>query len=56
MHIIERVGGVAHIVTGSMPEYPCEYREVCVYPDRLEITTCELSDTSFAARVADSGA
>lgn len=50
MHFIERVGGVAHIATGAMPEFPCEYREVTVHDDRMEIRTCALSDREFAAR------
>ena len=50
MNFIESKDGLVHVVTGAMPEYPIEYRDVQVYDDRLEITTCPLSDTSFAAR------
>lgn len=50
MHFIERSNGLTQVVTGSLPEYPVEYREIRVHPDRLEIFTHGLSDTSFAAR------
>ncbi|MBI3118348.1 MAG: metallophosphoesterase [Candidatus Hydrogenedentes bacterium] len=50
LHFIERNNGIAHIVTGALPEYPVEYRVVDVFPDRLEIRTCALSDPQFAAR------
>lgn len=50
MHIIEPDEGFTHVITGSLPEYPTEYREICVFEDRLEITTRGLSDPSFAAR------
>jgi len=50
MHFIEPLNGLVQVVTGALPEYPVEYREVQVHKDRLEITTRTLSDTSFAAR------
>ncbi len=50
MNVIDVIEGVTHVVTGAMPEYPSEYREIAVYDDRLEITTRGLSDPSFAAR------
>lgn len=50
MHFIERLGSVTQVVTGALPEYPTEYRDVRVYPDRIEIETVGLSDPSFAAR------
>lgn len=50
MHFIEETDGLTHICTGALPEYPTEYREICVYEDRMEIATRGLSDTSFAAR------
>ncbi|HPC16027.1 MAG TPA: metallophosphoesterase [Candidatus Hydrogenedentes bacterium] len=50
MHIIESCDGLTHVVTGSMPEFPCEYRDVHVYDNRIEIHTCALSNTSFANR------
>jgi 3',5'-cyclic AMP phosphodiesterase CpdA len=50
MHCIERVNGLAHVVTGALPEYPVEYRDIQVYPDRIEIHTCALTDTAFASR------
>ncbi len=50
MHFIERRGGITHIATGAMPEYPCEYREIQVYEDRMELLTHGLSETAFATR------
>lgn len=50
MNFIEPSEGLVHIVTSSLPEYPTEYRDVRVFPDRLEISTLGLSDESFAAR------
>ena len=50
LHFIEPVAGVVHIATGAMPEFPCEYREVSVYDDRMAIRTCPLSDPQFAER------
>ena len=49
MHFIDRLGGLTQVVTGALPEYPTEYRDVRVYGDRLEIETVGLSDPSFAA-------
>ena len=37
-------------MTSALPEYPSEYREVCVYADRLEVRTLGLSDGAFAER------
>jgi 3',5'-cyclic AMP phosphodiesterase CpdA len=42
--------GITHIVTGALPEYPTEYRDIEVYEDRIELYTRGLSDTSFASR------
>ncbi len=50
MHYIERVDGVTHVVTGAMPEFPTEFRDVHVYEDRLDIHTCSLSNSTFASR------
>ncbi len=50
MNIVEVVDGVTHVVTSSLPEYPCEYREVAVGNDRMIVTSRGLSDPSFAAR------
>ena len=50
MHFIEDLGGLMHVTTGALPEYPTEYRDFQVYDDRVEVFTCGLSDTSFAAR------
>lgn len=50
MHFIENLGGLLHVTTGALPEYPTEYRDFHVYDDRIEVHTCGLSDSSFAAR------
>jgi 3',5'-cyclic AMP phosphodiesterase CpdA len=50
MHIIEQDTTFTHIVTGALPEYPTEYRDIQVFEDRLEVSTVGLSDPSFAAR------
>ena len=50
MNIVEQDDELSHIITGALPEYPTEYRDVCVYADRLEVRTVGLSDPSFAAR------
>lgn len=50
IHFIESLGGITQVVTGALPEFPTEYRDVHVYPDRLEIHTRGLSDASFAER------
>ncbi len=50
MHFIEVRDGITHVCTGALPEYPTEYRDICVYEDRMEVTTRGLSDASFAAR------
>ena len=50
MHVIEPDQGFTHVITGALPEYPVEYRDIQVYEDRLEIHTCALSDPSFSAR------
>jgi len=50
MHFAESRDGLVHVVTGAMPEFPTEYRDVQVWDDRIEIRTCPLSDASFAAR------
>ena len=49
-HFIETVGRVVHVTTGSLPEYPVEYRVVEVHGDRMEVETRGLSDPSFAQR------
>ena len=50
MNLIVQQAGLTHVITGALPEYPTEYREIRVYDDRLEIATLGLSDPSFAAR------
>lgn len=55
MHFIERLNGITQVVTGALPEFPTEYRDVRVYPDRIEIHTRGLSDTQFARRALIDG-
>lgn len=50
MNFITALDGLTQVVTGALPEFPTEYRDVQVYPDRLEIHTRGLSDPSFAER------
>jgi 3',5'-cyclic AMP phosphodiesterase CpdA len=50
MHYITVDEGITHVVTGALPEYPTEYRDIEVYEDRIELYTRGLSDTSFASR------
>jgi predicted phosphodiesterase len=49
-HFIETQGGVTHVTTGGLPEYPVEYRVIEVHEDRMEVRTRGLSDPSFAQR------
>ena len=50
MHIVEQDNGFAHVITGALPEYPTEFRDVRVFDDRVEVEAVSLSDPSFAAR------
>lgn len=50
MNFVARRNGVTQIVTGALPEFPTEYRDVRVYEDRMEIETLGLSDPGFAAQ------
>jgi hypothetical protein len=50
MHFIEEVNGITCVTTGALPEFPTEYRDIQVYEDRMEVSTCGLSDPSFAGR------
>jgi Icc protein len=50
MNFIQRQDGVIHIVTSAMPEFPIEYRDVQVHPDRMEISTLGLSDAGYATQ------
>lgn len=50
MNYIEEEHGITQVTTSALPEFPCEYREIQVYDDRLEIFTRGLSDSSFAER------
>lgn len=49
-HFIEQSGGITQVTTAAMPEFPCEYREIEVHEDRLEVYTRPLSDPTFAER------
>lgn len=50
MNYIERARSITQVVTSALPEFPVEYREVCVYEDRIEVRAKGLSDPSFAER------
>lgn len=48
LNFIEQWNGITQVVTGALPEYPTEYRDVRVFDDRLEVQTMGLSDPRFA--------
>jgi len=50
LHFIEECEGIVQVVTGSLPEFPTEYRDIRVYDDRIEVSTLGLSDPAFARR------
>jgi 3',5'-cyclic AMP phosphodiesterase CpdA len=50
MHFIEQNDGLTHVTTGSMPEYPCEFREIIVNEHKMDVVTHKLSDSMFAER------
>jgi 3',5'-cyclic AMP phosphodiesterase CpdA len=50
MNFVEQTGGLTHVVTGALPEFPTEFRDVAVYDDRMEVRTLGLSDGGFARR------
>ncbi len=50
MNLVVQEGGLTHVITSALPEYPTEYRDVCVYEDRMEIKSVGLSDPSFSTR------
>lgn len=50
LHFVARSNGITQVVTGALPEFPTEYRDVKVFDDRLEIQTLGLSDPDFARR------
>ena len=50
MHYVETVNGIVHAVTGSLPEYPVEFRDVQVFDDRLEVRTLGVGGGVFAKR------
>ncbi|MBW7865340.1 MAG: hypothetical protein GX580_00255 [Candidatus Hydrogenedens sp.] len=49
-HFMERRGRVTQVTTGSLPEFPVEFRLISVHDDRMEVETLGLSDPSFAER------
>lgn len=55
VNFIERLNGITQVVTAALPEFPTEYRDVRVYPDRIEIHTRPLSDPQFAQRALIEG-
>lgn len=50
LNFVERCNGITQVVTGALPEFPTEYRDVRVFEDRMEIQTLGLSDPEFAMR------
>lgn len=50
VNFIEKLNGITQVVTGALPEFPTEFRDVRVYPDHLEIHTRGLSNPAFAHR------
>lgn len=50
MHFVEQCKGITQVVTGALPEYPTEYRDVQVFDDRMEVRTLGLSDGKLARR------
>jgi 3',5'-cyclic AMP phosphodiesterase CpdA len=50
LNFVARQNGITQVVTGALPEYPTEFRDVRVYDDRLEIQSLGLSDPGFAER------
>ncbi|MGI6460984.1 MAG: metallophosphoesterase family protein [Candidatus Hydrogenedentales bacterium] len=49
-HYIARKQSLTQVVTGSLTEYPVEFRDVHVHEDRLEIRTRGLSNASYASQ------
>lgn len=50
MHYITASKRIVQVVTGALPEYPVEYREITVHEDHMEIKTAGLSNSEFAQR------
>ena len=48
LNFIAQSNGITQVVTGALPEFPTEYRDVRVYEDRIEVQTLGLSDPRFA--------
>lgn len=49
-HYIARKHGLTQVVTGSLTEYPVEFRDIHVHEDRLEIQTRGLSNAGYASQ------
>lgn len=49
-HYISRKEGLTQVVTGSLTEYPVEFRDIHVHEDRLEVYTKGLSNASYASQ------
>jgi 3',5'-cyclic AMP phosphodiesterase CpdA len=49
-HYIARKQGLTQVVTGSLTEYPVEFRDVHVHEDRFEIQTRGLSNAAYASQ------
>lgn len=50
LNFVERHNGITQVVTGALPEFPTEYRDIRVYDDRMEVETVGLSDPEYARR------
>ena len=49
-HYISRQEGLTQVVTGSLTEYPVEFRDIHVHEDRLEVHTRGLSNATYASQ------
>ncbi len=50
INFVEQIGSITQVVTGALPEFPTEYRDIQVFDDRMEVRTCALSNKEFARR------
>ena len=50
MNFVEKTPGITHVVTGALPEFPTEYRDIQVFDDRMEVHTLGLSNPNYALR------
>ena len=48
LNFVARQNGIVQVVTGALPEFPTEYRDVQVFDDRMEVRTLGLSNPEFA--------